>query len=330
MNSGESQSGPITDRSASSPEPLPENALKELIRVTRTLREPGGCDWDRAQDFASMREHLLEESYEVIDAVNRRDMSDLREELGDLLFLVFFYARLGEEAGQFDIQSVAAEVTDKLIRRHPHVFADVQVDGVQDILANWERIKDQEKRATKTDVNLSQVQNSDDSFKMYYPDESSKENDPDEPHESAENDSSGRAKQAESLIPVDLARFLPALMRAKKIQNRAARVGFDWSQLEDVLAKLEEEIAEVRCALKYENRDQIRAEIGDVLFSTVNLARHLEVDAELALQQSNQKFIERFHFIEKQARASDRTLRDHTPAELDAYWEQAKQQGQSD
>ena len=253
--------------------------MQELLRlkeIVRRLREPGGCDWDRAQDFSSMREHLLEEAHELIEAVDRVDHDHMREELGDVLFLVFFYARLAEESGHFALEDVARIVSDKLVRRHPHVFAGREVSGVDEILKNWEQIKAQEKGG--------QV-------------------------------STGRMLEEKTAL------HLPALLRSHKVQSRAAKAGFDWPEVGPVFAKLEEEIDELKAALsENQSRERLEEELGDVLFTVVNIARHLELNAELSLARSVRKFIARFQEVEDQVRESGRDFASHTLAELDSYW----------
>lgn len=222
----------------------PTDQWQKLAEVTRILREPGGCSWDRAQDERSMRAYLLEESYEVIEAVNRGDIPGIREELGDIMFLVFFYSRLYEEKGDFSLKDVLGDVADKLIRRHPHVFGTNQTNDVAQILSNWEKIKVEEK-----------------------------------------------GKPAPGLPKEG---FLPALMRAYKVQEKAARKGFDWKYLEDVIPALESEVIEFKEAARNESAVRQEDELGDILFTIVNCFRHLQIEPEVALHRAIDKFQERF------------------------------------
>jgi MazG family protein len=271
------------------------SALDRLLDITRVLREPGGCDWDRAQDLFSMREYLLEEAAEVIDAVNRRDTPGLQEELGDLLFIVFFLARLNEEAGRFTIREVAEGMSDKLIRRHPHVFGDTRVDKVEDIVVNWEKIKEAE-QAAKNGGN-------------------------------AETTPSKRKS-----VLKDTKKFLPALSRAYKVQEKVAAVGFDWPDTDGVFAKLREEIdeleAEVRAYRGGQNteavQDRLEDEAGDLLFAFVNVMRHLKVHPEAALHRSTEKFARRFRGVEDRLAQQGATPADSTLGEMDRLWNEVK------
>lgn len=274
-----------------SPEKTTLSQVGRLREITRLLREPGGCQWDRAQDYDTMRPHLIEEAYEIIDAVDRRDFDALREELGDLLFLILFYVQLAAEEKRFDLEDIARTAGDKLIRRHPHVFSDTRVNGVKDILRNWEEIKRREKGLNPGD--------------------------------------SGQPPSAMG----DRRDYLPALLRASKIQHKAARVGFDWEEASGVLSKVHEELAELaelngklseRPSNGGGSRADLEEELGDVLFSVVNLARHLKVNPELALQAATDKFIRRFRAMEILAHGEERNLNECTAAEREAYWERVK------
>lgn len=274
------------------------NPVGRLQEITRILREPDGCEWDRAQDFHSMREHLLEEASELIDAINRSDFDNMEEELGDVLFLIYFFARLGQELGHFDIKSVAQRVGDKLIRRHPHVFGDVQVQGVADILRNWESIKAAEKK--------------------------------DPIVENKFEDSRVLKRQAYA--------YLPGLSRAQKIQDKAANVGFDWPNLKPVLAKIHEELGELEAELQARTVElqkggspeqtlaavRVEEELGDLLFSVVNLARHMKIPAEVSLQSAVDKFIKRFQYVENCVQATRKDWSQFSLAELDVFWNQIR------
>ncbi len=270
--------------------------VARLRELTRILREPGGCDWDRAQDLRSMRPHLVEEAYEVIDAIDRENLNDLREELGDVLFLVHFFARLAEEQGAFDLEAVARSINEKLIRRHPHVFADVQVSGVADILRNWEEIKRREQGT------IGSEEGSD--------------------HDEAAPLPDSILRKAEE--------SLPALFRAVKIQEKVSRVGFDWPAPEGVLEKIQEESRELLS--EWENAanpaevraTRIEEELGDLLFSVVNLARHLGANPELALQRAVDRFVGRFRKMERILAREGRVVAETSASDLDRAWNEAK------
>ncbi len=258
--------------------------IEELLEIMARLRDPaGGCPWDRAQTFATIVPHTLEEAYEVADAIERGDLAALRDELGDLLFQVVFYAQMAREDGLFDFNDVVAAIADKLVRRHPHVFAEAEVDSAGGQSREWERHKAAERAARAA----------------------------------AER----RSPSALDGVPV----ALPALTRAAKLQRRAARVGFDWAETAEVLDKLEEEIGELRAELaRGEARERIRAELGDVLFALVNLARRLDIDAEGALRGTNAKFEDRFRHIEAALEGQGRRAEDAPLEELERLWQAAK------
>lgn len=265
--------------------------LSDLLYLMARLRDPeGGCPWDLQQDFASIVPHTLEEAYEVADAIEREDFAHLPSELGDLLFQVVFYSQLGQELQMFDFSTVVHSITEKLVRRHPHVFADGQLYAARQTSAvnseqvkqRWEEIKQQERA------------------------------------EQAE------PEQAVSVL-ADIPLNMPALSRALKIQKRASSVGFDWSSLPPVLAKVDEELQEVREALASGDQAAISEELGDLLFATVNIARHLKVNPETALRAANIKFSERLQAVEQQARQQGVALSDCTEAQLDVMWNLAKQ-----
>lgn len=265
--------------------------LSDLLYLMARLRDPeGGCPWDLQQDFASIVPHTLEEAYEVADAIEREDFSHLPSELGDLLFQVVYYSQLGQELQMFDFSTVVHSITEKLVRRHPHVFADGQLYAAtqtsavnsEQVKQRWEEIKQQERA------------------------------------EQAE------PEQAVSVL-ADIPLNMPALSRALKIQKRASSVGFDWSSLPPVLAKVDEELQEVREALASGDQAAISEELGDLLFATVNVARHLKVNSETALRAANIKFSERLQAVEQQARQQGVALSDCTEAQLDAMWNLAKQ-----
>lgn len=264
--------------------------LTDLLYLMARLRDPdGGCPWDLQQDFASIVPHTLEEAYEVADAIEREDFAHLPSELGDLLFQVVYYSQLGNEQQLFDFSTVVHSITEKLVRRHPHVFPDGQLYNrmaaavnTEQVKERWEEIKQQE-RAEQVEP---------------------------EQHVSVLAD-----------IPLNM----PALSRALKIQKRASNVGFDWSSVPPVLNKVSEELEEVREAIASGEQAAISEELGDLLFATVNVARHLNVNPETALRAANIKFSERLHFVERQAQEHGVAISDCTEAQLDAFWNLAKQ-----
>ena len=251
--------------------------IQPLVDVMKVLREPGGCPWDREQTHDSIRGNMIEEVYEFLEAVDNDDTDGMREELGDVLMQVVFHARMAEEAGRFDLQDVIDEVTDKLIRRHPHVFGDVTVENSAEVLQNWDQIKKQE-------------------------------------------------KTERTHVLDGIAQGLPALLRAYKLQGKAAKVGFDWQDKAAVWAKVEEEIAELQEALQAGAHQAAEAELGDLLFAIVNYARHNKIEPETALNGTNNRFAKRFAYVEKQVQASKRNWQDFTLEELDAFWKEAKKQ----
>jgi XTP/dITP diphosphohydrolase/ATP diphosphatase len=287
------QTYPARQTGAAAPLSQAAEPLAEAISIMARLRAPGGCPWDREQNFDTIKRYTLEETYEVFDAIERRAWPELKDELGDLLLQVLFYAQMASEAGYFDIGDVAANLNAKLVRRHPHVFpVDGRLADATDadaVLRNWEQIKRGEKRAAAT----------------------------------LRADGSGAdAASALDAIP----RSMPAVMEAGKLGSKAAKVGFDWPDVEGLFAKLQEEIGELKAELVKRDAQQqarIEEEVGDLLFTAVNLARHLKVDAESALRGANAKFRRRFGAIETGAGGFD-ALAALTPVELDALWNRAK------
>lgn len=251
--------------------------IDQLIAIVAQLRAPGGCPWDREQTHASLRGGLLEEAYEVVEAIDNSDDENLREELGDLLLQSVFHAQIAVEEGRFNFDDVARSISEKLVRRHPHVFGEDQCADSEAVLKRWDEIKRTEKGG---DV----------------------------------------PKSALDGVPGSLA----ALMRAQKVQKKAAKVGFDWDAAAPVIAKVREEIAEVEAAIAAQDAAALEDEIGDVLFSIVNLARKLEIDAEVALHRATNKFVFRFHAVEALARERSLALEKMTLAELDVLWDEVK------
>jgi ATP diphosphatase len=252
--------------------------MERLLAIMARLRAPqGGCPWDLEQTERSLVPHTLEEAYEVAEAIEHGTPQDLRDELGDLLFQVVFYARLAEERGAFDFHAVAEAISDKLVRRHPHVFGDARVRDAEHQTAAWERHKAAERKAKAQHGALDGV-----------------------------------------------SRALPALTRAQKLGRRAARVGFDWPDLEGVLAKLEEEIGEVRAELAAGDTRRLADEVGDLLLTCANIARHVGVDAETALRGANHRFETRFRAMEARLAAEGRGVRETDAPALDRLWQAVK------
>lgn len=281
---------------------MPDYTLDDLLYLMARLRDPeAGCPWDIKQTWTSLVPHTLEEAYEVADCIERQDLGHLEEELGDLLFQVIYYARLGQEEDRFDFARLVDQLTHKLIRRHPHVFPDGQLYSQgsassvneEQVKQTWEQIKAEERQV----------------------------------------------KQQASSVLEGIPNNLPAMTRALKLQKRAARVGFDWGEAEQVLDKLEEELAEIRDALAAGDAQAVADEVGDFLFATVNLARHLKVDPETAVRSTNRKFQRRFEYIEQQTALAGRPLTAAEPKgsqqgwsleALEGYWQEAKRKEKPD
>jgi tetrapyrrole methylase family protein/MazG family protein len=272
-------------------------SFAKLVELMARLRAPDGCPWDRKQTHASLKPYLLEETYEVLEAIDHRDADSLREELGDLVLQILFHSQIGAEQGSFTIDDVLDQLADKLVRRHPHVFGEANdqpsAGSADEVLMRWEEIKRREREQSADDG----------------------------------------ASSALSGVP----KTLPALLRAFQVQARASRVGFDWPHSRRgqdlVLAKIQEEVDELRQALAGKadlseaERDRlIESEFGDILFALVNLGRFLKINPEEALRGATNRFIERFQYIEDTARQRGKTLDQMTLAEMDALWEAAKQQ----
>jgi len=263
--------------------------LDDLLYLMSRLRDPkDGCPWDRVQDFSTIVPHTIEESYELADAIEQGDMQHIHEELGDVLFQVVFYSQLGKEQGSFDFASVISNLVAKLVRRHPHVFPDGTLQS---------RVGEQ----TKDTEAIKQTW---------------------ETIKTAERE----GKQQQSVLD-DVPSAFPALIRATKLQKRAAQTGFDWDNIDGVLAKLKEEVDELIEAREQQSQQQIEAELGDVLFSVVNLSRHLKVDAESSLRATNKKFENRFQYIESVLQSRGTTAEQSSLAEMDTLWDEAKAKG---
>ena len=252
--------------------------IEELLAVMERLRDPeNGCPWDRQQNYETIAPYTIEEAYEVADAIDREDFKALKSELGDLLFQVIFHAEMANEKGIFDLKEVISELNDKLVRRHPHVFANEQAISSKESLSIWEDIKAEERKAQKLD----------------------------------------------SLMD-DVPKNLPSLIRAKKLQKRAARIGFDWKDANKVINKIEEELDELKIEHSKNNKDKLAEEVGDILFTIVNLTRHYDLDPEDIMRRSNLKFEQRFKAMEKYAEHNDLELDGMSVAQLEEVWQKIK------
>jgi len=291
---------------------MPETGdrFERAVAIMARLRAPGGCPWDREQTFDTIKQYTLEETYEVLEAIDNRDWDELPGELGDLLLQVLFYAEMAKEEGHFAIDDVLDRLSDKLVRRHPHVFGDVKADTSREVLRNWEAIKDQEK-ATRA----------------------------------AENGETPPEKPKSMLAKVSTA--MPALLEGLKLSNRAANVGFDWPNMDGLFDKLREETEELRHEVEQipppgpqplgrgvagarednipeELKARLQDEVGDLLFVLVNIARYLNVDPESALRNTNRKFRRRFEYVEEKLREEGKTPEEASLDEMEAHWQQSK------
>lgn len=257
--------------------------VNDLIDIVEILRSPGGCPWDIEQDHKSIRRDFLEETYEVIEAINKDDRDGLLEELGDVLLQVVFHAQIEREKNAFDLNDVADGVCKKMIERHPHVFGDVNAETSEQVLENWDVIKKQTK---------------------------------------------SQKSQTESMLSIP--REFPALMRADKVQKKAAKVGFDWASVDGALDKVSEELEELKEAITMGVVDNANEELGDLLFSVVNVSRFISVDSEEALTNATDKFIDRFSKVEKMAEEKGLNMKETELSELDKLWDEAKKVSKKD
>lgn len=256
---------------------MSKDLFKELVDVIATLRSENGCPWDREQTHETLKSTLIEETYETVEAIDAGDPKKLEEELGDLLLNIMLQAQIAAEHEDFDVYGVIETLTEKLIRRHPHVFGDVNVSDSDEVLKNWEAIKRSESGYEDRKSVLDGIPNA-----------------------------------------------LPTLLRAQKIQNRAARVGFDWDDLTDVVAKVEEELEEVKASINAAETEATAMELGDLLFAIVNLCRFMEIQAEETLRQANRKFMWRFKWMEAELERRGTNFEAQDLESLDAIWEAAK------
>ncbi len=292
--------------------------FERAVQIMARLRAPGGCPWDREQTFDTIKPYTLEETYEVLEAIDNRDWPELTGELGDLLLQVLFYSEMAREAGHFSVDDVLDRLSNKLVNRHPHVFGNVKADTPAEVLRNWEALKAREKEQEKRG--------------------------------SADGGKRTEAVDAQSVL-AGVSSKMPALMEAYKLSSRAAHVGFDWPELEGLFAKLEEETAELQEELKAlpllplkgpsagrgiagsgkpqvapELRSRLEDEVGDLFFVLVNIARYLSLDPESALRKTNRKFKRRFQWMEERLRSTGRAPQQASMDELESLWQEAKQQ----
>jgi tetrapyrrole methylase family protein / MazG family protein len=279
--------------------------FEDLVALQARLRAPGGCPWDREQTHQTLKTYLIEEAYEVLDALEHGNANELTEELGDLLLQILFHSDIGREAGRFDIADVISGIHEKMVRRHPHVFGTVKADTPEQVLKNWAQLKAQEKRVRAP---------------LVYP----------ESRRGARRDAvpvSLESAPATQILPSALEgipRSLPALLEAYQLTRRAAQVGFDWEDVEGIFTKLLEETSELRVALSESDRSRREEEIGDLLFVVVNLSRFLGFDPEVVLKHSNLKFKSRFQHMEEDAARSGQRLAQLSKEELEVLWDSAK------
>lgn len=252
-------------------------SFNDFVEIVSILRSPGGCPWDREQTHESLKKYLIEETYEVIDAIDKKDKDLLCEELGDLLLQIMLHSQISKEQNEFNIEDVTTGISKKMISRHVHVFGNEVANNADDVVDIWSKIKQQEK---------------------------------------------GTSSHTE--VMRNLAKALPAVIRAYKIQGEAAKVGFDWDNIEPVFGKINEEIDEIKDVYIGEDKDKIEAEVGDLLFAVINLARHLKVDPEIALNRTNNKFISRFSYMEENTLKANKSLGELDLHQMDALWDDAK------
>src|SRR6056297_714350 len=255
-----------------------ENEFEKLLYVMEKLRGPDGCPWDKKQDLYSLKPYIIEEAYEVVEALEKENMDLLKEELGDLLLQVIFQAQIGKERKLFDIDDIIKGIVAKLIRRHPHVFGEKKVKSVQEVNKTWEEIKQKERIINK-----------------------------------------------EGSILSDISKIQPSLNQAYEVQQKAAEVGFDWNEIEEVIDKIEEEIEELKEVIDDEDTDKIEDEMGDLLFAAVNLSRFKSINPEIALLRTINKFKKRFQYIETSLNKHNKDINKISLKELDKFWEEAKE-----
>ena len=253
------------------------NSLSKLIKITETLMGDDGCPWDKVQTRESLKPYLVEETYEVLEALDENDPEKIKDELGDLLYQILFHSKISSLKGEFDFRDVIDNLSEKMVRRHPHVFKQEKLNTPDQVIGQWEEIKKKE---------------------------------------------NNKANQKSILdsIPINL----PSLIKAQKLQKKAAKEGFDWDQINDVFDKLDEEISEFKEAILKKKSADIQNEIGDILFVITNIAKFHKIDAEEALRSTNNKFIKRFQYIEQKLEGKGKTLKDSSLEEMERYWQEAK------
>ncbi len=256
--------------------------FKNLVEIMETLRSKDGCPWDNEQTHESLKSCLIEEVYEIVDAVDTKDSEQLKEELADLFFLIIFYCKIADDSNNFDINNVLETCLEKMTRRHPHVFGDKTAEDAGEALNQWNEIKKKEIEAKQNDKNSNKS------------------------------------------IVDNIPKQMPALQKAQKVQKKVARVGFDWEVIEDVIAKVHEELEEVKEAINNKEKEQIAEEIGDLLFAVVNLSRFLKLDSEDLLRKSITKFTGRFKKVEMRVTALGKKIEDCSLGELDGIWNEIK------
>jgi MazG family protein len=269
----------------------PGQWFEKLVAVQARLRAPNGCPWDREQTHQSLRTYLIEEAYEVLEALESGNDAKFAEEMGDLLLQIVFHSQIAREEGRFTVAEVIREIHDKMIRRHPHVFGKTRAKDSAEVLRNWEQIKAEERRAG---ANTGESK-----------------------------DSKGAPKEASLLDGVS--RALPAMLEGFQLTRKASRIGFDWEDAGGVFEKLEEETEELKKASKEQDQPKVEEELGDLLFAAVNLSRFLKIDPEIALKKANAKFARRFREMEKMARKSGREFKELPRTEMEALWDAAKE-----
>ena len=298
--------------------PTTGERFERAVSIMARLRGPGGCPWDREQTFDSVKPYTLEETYEVLEAIDNRDWDELTGELGDLLLQVLFYAQMAKDQGTFSIDEVLDRLSNKLVDRHPHVFGDVKAETSSEVLRNWEALKAEEKTKRRN-------------------------------ADAGQTDGNEKDAGAVESVLAGISSAMPALLEAHKLSSRAARVGFDWPNVDGLLEKLREETEELREQLRdfpapgprpggsdvagaggqqipEDLRERLEDEVGDLFFVLVNISRYLSLDPESALRKTNRKFKRRFQWIEEQLRASGRSPREATADELESLWQQSKRQ----
>ncbi len=268
----------------------PGQWFEKLVAVQARLRAPNGCPWDREQTHQSLRTYLIEEAYEVLEALESGNDAKFAEEMGDLLLQIVFHSQIAREEGRFTVEEVIREIHDKMIRRHPHVFGKTRAKDSAEVLRNWEQIKAEERRAS----------------------------------ENKENSKAGEGAPKEVSLLDGVSRALPATLEGFQLTRKASRIGFDWEDAGGVFEKMREETEELKKALREQDQQKMEEELGDLFFAAVNLSRFLKIDPEIALKKANAKFTRRFRAMERMARKNGREFKDLPREEMEAFWDAAK------